>query len=74
MKTKTLRQIIKEQLDPTKAAALEPIIKKYADRAVQDKLPEAQLLNQLVQELSAMKNTKPVQQPQTVNTVQNTGV
>ena len=74
MKTKTLRQIIKEQLDPTTAAALEPIIKKYADRAVQDKLPEAQLLNQLVQELSAMKNTKLVQQPQAVNTVQNTGV
>ena len=73
MKGKTLRQIIKEQLtmDSKQAAALEPIIKKYADRAVQDKLPEAQLLNQLVQELAVAKNVKPIQ-PATQPTQQQT--
>ena len=52
---KTLREVIDEQLtmDKNQAMALEPIIKKYADRATQDKLPEAQLLMQLAQEISA---------------------
>lgn len=66
MKKRTLRQIVNEQLtmDPKQAATLEPIIKKYADRAVQDKLPEAQLLAQLAQEITAAKNPQPQQQQQ----------
>lgn len=68
---KTLRNIIDEQLKPDEAGTLAQIVKKYADRAVQDKSADAQLLNRLQQELLLIKNQQPVQQQQNVQTQQN---
>lgn len=51
---KTLRQVIDEALDPATAGKMAPILKKYADRATQDKSPDGQILNQLVTELINM--------------------
>jgi len=68
---KTLRNIIDEQLKPDEAGTLAQIVKKYADRAVQDKSSDAQWLNRLQQELLLIKNQQPVQQQQNVQTQQN---
>lgn len=68
---KTLRDIIDEQLKPDEAGTLAQIVKKYADRAVQDKSADAQWLNRLQQELLLIKNQQPVQQQQNVQTQQN---
>lgn len=64
---KTLRQVIDEALDPATAGKMAPILKKYADRATQDKSPDGQILNQLVTELINMskapaQNTQNTQQ------------
>ena len=68
---KTLRDIIDEQLKPDEAGTLAQIVKKYADRAVQDKSADAQWLNRLQQELLLIKNQQPVQQQQNIQTQQN---
>ena len=68
---KTLRNIIDEQLKPDEAGTLAQIVKKYADRAVQDKSADAQWFNRLQQELLLIKNQQPVQQQQNVQTQQN---
>lgn len=61
---KTLRQIVNETLDPATAQKMAPIVKKYADRATQDKSPDAQILNQLVAELvNSSKAQSAPQQP-----------
>ena len=57
---KTLRNIIDEAFDQKMATALEPVVKKYADRAAQDKSPDTQILQQLMQEIQAVKTAKPV--------------
>lgn len=67
---KTLRNIIDEQLKPDEAGTLAQIIKKYTDRAVQDKSADAQWLNRLQQELLMIKNQQQVQQ-QNIQTQQN---
>jgi uncharacterized protein YqcC (DUF446 family) len=56
----TLKEIFSEQFDPNTAMVAEPIIKKYYDRAVQDKSPDSQALLSVLKELQASK----VQQPQ----------
>lgn len=68
---KTLRDIIDEQLKPDEAGTLAQIVKKYADRAAQDKSADAQWLNRLQQELLLIKNQQPVQQQQNIQTQQN---
>ena len=67
---KTLSNIIDEQLKPDEAGTLAQIIKKYTDRAVQDKSADAQWLNRLQQELLMIKNQQQVQQ-QNIQTQQN---
>lgn len=65
---KTLRNIIDETFDQKMATALEPVVKKYADRAAQDKSPDAQILQQLMQEIQATKTAKPVTNTQSAQT------
>lgn len=63
MKAKrTLRNIIAEVLDQQTATSIEPVMKKYLDRATQDKSPDVQALQRVMQEIAAAK--KPVQQQQ----------
>lgn len=69
---KTLKQMIDESLDPVTAQKMAPILKKYADRAAQDKSPDAQVLNQLVAELINTSKQQPAQTQQTNTTAQGT--
>jgi len=68
---KTLRNIIDEQLKPDEAGTLAQIVKKYADRAAQDKSADAQWLNRLQQELLLIKNQQPQQQQNVQHQQQN---
>lgn len=67
---KTLRMMIDEAFDQKTAIAAEPVIKKYADRAVQDKSPDAAILQSVLREIQAAK-TAPQQQQQTSTTAQS---
>lgn len=69
---KTLKQMIDESLDPATAQKMAPILKKYADRATQDKSPDAQVLNQLVAELINTSKQQPAQTQQTNTAAQGT--
>lgn len=60
----TLKNVIDEAFDQKFATSIEPVIKKYYDRATQDKSPDAQVLQQLMTEISAAKQAKPQVQPQ----------
>lgn len=58
----TLKNVIDEAFDQKFATSIEPVIKKYYDRAMQDKSPDAQALQQLMTEISAAKQKPQVQQ------------
>ena len=60
----TLRNLIDETFDPKVALTIEPVIKKYYDRAVQDKSPDIQALQTVLKELQAAKSQQPQQQIQ----------
>ena len=65
----TLRQIFSEQLDPNTATIAEPVVKKYYDRAVQDKSPDANALLSVLKDIQIAKVQK-VQQPATQGAAQ----
>ena len=57
----TLRNLIDETFDPKVALQIEPVIKKYYDRAVQDKSSDMQALQTVLKELQAAKTQQPHQ-------------
>lgn len=75
MKNKrTLRNMITEILDIKTATTLEPVVKKYMDRAIQDKSPDAQVLQTLAQEIAKSKQAQQTQQQQVAASVETSEI